>query len=395
MSQKKILLIVTGSIAAYKSLELVSLLKKQGHFIKILLTDSATKFVTPLSFTSTQTELIKNDLFDIDQEGKMGHIALTRESDLTIIYPATANFIAKIAQGRADDLASNVILASNKKIFLAPAMNVEMWHNNLTQENLAKLQSGNFYIISPEAGNLACGESGMGRLQEADAVAKTIAEYFLYKDRLAGKNILITAGGTIEKIDPVRFIGNFSSGKQAIALARQYQSYGANVTLVIGNVSCDLPRNMKIINSGSALEMQQILFNEISNISYDYFFMAAAVCDYRVVQPMEQKIKKTASDNITLELCQNPDIVKSIAQHEHRPKVMIAFAAETENLIANAIKKLINKECDYIIANNVKEHNVFGSCENNINLIDKNEHIISYAGSKAEVANFIMKNLLS
>lgn len=392
MKQKKVLLIITGSIAAYKALELLSLLKRNNYVITVILTNSALEFVTSLSFSSLGATVIKNDLFEIEQDMNMGHIELSRKNDLIITYPATANFIAKLASGKADDLASAIILASNKKIFIAPAMNVEMFNNNITQENLAKLEDNNIEIIYPDKGKLACGEEGEGKARQPAEVMAIINNNLSYHNKLSGKNILVTAGGTIEKIDPVRYLSNFSSGKQGIAIARKCQEYGANVTLIYSNITQRIPNNINPISVQSAREMQDSIIREIENKSYDCLFMAAAICDYST-NYIDQKIKKDEKDNVTLKLSKNPDIVNNICVHRSKPEIVVAFAAETENTIANAEKKLNSKGCDYIVANNVKNNQIFGSDNNNITLIDKNKILGTYQGSKDNAAIFLIKEI--
>lgn len=394
MKKKKILLIVTGSIAAYKALELVSLLKKNNYSISVLITNSALEFVTPLSFSSLGVTIIKNDLFDIEQEARMGHIQLSRENDIIIIYPATANFIAQISSGKADSLASAIILASNKKIFIAPAMNVEMWHNKITQKNISKLEDNNIDIIYPSKGKLACGEEGKGKVRSPEEVMEIIQNNFSYHKKLHGKNILITAGGTIEKIDPVRFISNFSSGKQGVAIARKCKEYGAIVTLIIGNTTCRIPNNLsQVIKIQSAKEMEIAVLTEIKKTTYDYLFMVAAICDYSPKQVIENKIKKDAKEDLNLTLVKNSDITKLVCDHKSRPQIVISFAAETENVISNAEKKLKSKTSDYIVANNVKNTEVFNSDHNDITLIGKQGAIGEYSGSKEDIATFLIKEL--
>ena len=393
-SKSNILLIVTGSIAAYKALDLVSALKKTNHIIEVVLTNSALEFVKPLSFRSLGAKVIKDDLFDIEKEMTMGHIELSRKSDLIIIYPATANFIATLSSGRADRLSSAIILASNKQVFLAPAMNVEMWHNKITQENLSKLESNQIEILYPEQGMLACGEEGEGKAMKPEMVVEVIDDYLSNKNKLSGKKILITAGGTIEKIDPVRYISNFSSGKQGVEIAKKCKEYGADVTLIIGKTSCRIPNNVNVIKINSAIEMKDEVEKSIKATKYDYMFMTAAICDYAVSNIEDHKIKKDSNTKMILELEKNPDILKFVCNHQARPKTVIGFAAETENLIEHASKKLTNKACDYIVANNVKDHKVFGSDDNVITLIGNNITSEPYSGSKSKIANFLISKII-
>ena len=392
MEQKRILLIITGSIAAHKAIDLANILNN-SYKLQILLTKSAKEFIKPSSIAQ-HIEFINDDLFDWEQEEKFGHINLSRRNDLVIIYPATADLMARIAQGRANDLATAIILASNKKIFIAPAMNVEMWHKKITQDNITKLQSLGMEVITPNKGKLACGEEGEGRAKEPEEMLAIIEEYFSYAQKLAGKKLLITAGATIEKIDPVRYISNFSSGKQAIAIAKKSLAYGAEVTLIKGKVSCAMPQNADIIEVNSAQEMYDAVANEIKNNSYDASFMVAAVADYKVKEVKYDKIKKSQTDNLTLELVKNPDILRFIAkEHHNRPKLVVGFAAESKNLLEYAKAKLKDKVCDYIVANNIKNDDVFDSDKNNITLLGKNEVIASYQGSKDQVAEFLLQQL--
>ena len=399
MKSKNILLVVTGSVAAYKSLELLSLLNKSDYKVEILFTKSSLEFVTELSFVSLNARVIKDDLFDVKQEGEIGHINLTRKNDLVVIYPATANFIAKLAHGIADDLASTIILAANKKILVAPAMNVQMWHNKVTQDNISKLEMIKMDIIYPDKGKLACGEEGEGKVKSPQELFENIESYFSNKEKLLGKNILITAGGTIEKIDPVRFISNFSSGKQAIAIAKQLKLLGANITLIIANHSCHIPGNINVIKVMTAEQMYNAVIYEINKTPYDMAFLTAAVCDYRVDQVMNNKIKKSSNDTMSINLVKNPDILKSLCLHKNKPKIVVGFAAETENLIGNAKKKILEKKCDIIVANNVSHGKVFGEDNNDVTLIHKHTKQGSlinrpHSGSKDQVARFILSEIL-
>jgi phosphopantothenoylcysteine decarboxylase/phosphopantothenate--cysteine ligase len=394
--QKKILLIITGSIAAHKAIDLVNLFNNSLNYkLQILLTNGAKKFVKESDF-SQENNLVNDDLFDWEQEKKFGHINLSRDNDLIIIYPATADIISRINIGRADDLASAIILASNKKIFIAPAMNVRMWYNPITQKNLGQLAKLGMNIIAPNSGVLACKEEGMGRAKEPVEMFDIIEDYFICSKKLVGKEVLITAGGTIEKIDPVRYIGNFSSGKQAIALANQAINYGAKVTLIVANIAEKLPENCRIIKVESAAEMQDEVKKNIKKHIYDAAFMVAAVADYKVQEVSNQKIKKSHSTKLTLNLVKNPDILTFLAKDSKcRPKLVVGFAAESENLLANAQEKLINKKCDYIVANNIKKDKVFANSDNNIILINKSGVINKYQASKLKIADFLIKQIFN
>ena len=387
-----ILLIVTGSIAAPKALDLCKILLKEGYNIEVILTHGAKEFVSEEMFEALAITNIFSNIFDAKMEEKIGHIELSRKSDLVLTYPASANFIAKIANGLADDLASTAILASNKKIFIAPAMNVEMWHNKIVKDNIVKIENRNIDVINPESGLLACGEIGEGRLKEPQDMYQIIENYFNLRYKLVNKNILITAGGTREKIDPVRYIGNFSSGKQGLAIAKKFREYGANVTLIAANINLHIPKNIKTLTCESAEQMSDLVHDQCKELKYDIAIFSAAVADYKVAEIAAQKIKKKQNDKLTLTLVKNPDILANISKVLYKPKVLIGFAAESENLEQNAKEKLVKKNCDYIVANNIATHEIFASDENNILFINKKESH-SFAGTKERIAEFIIKNI--
>jgi phosphopantothenoylcysteine decarboxylase/phosphopantothenate--cysteine ligase len=275
-------------------------------------------------------------------------------------------------------------------------MNVRMWYNPITQKNLGQLAKLGMNIIAPNSGVLACKEEGMGRAKEPVEMFDIIEDYFICSKKLVGKEVLITAGGTIEKIDPVRYIGNFSSGKQAIALANQAINYGAKVTLIVANIAEKLPENCRIIKVESAAEMQDEVKKNIKKHIYDAAFMVAAVADYKVQEVSNQKIKKSHSTKLTLNLVKNPDILTFLAKDSKcRPKLVVGFAAESENLLANAQEKLINKKCDYIVANNIKKDKVFANSDNNIILINKSGVINKYQASKLKIADFLIKQIFN
>ncbi len=346
---KKILLIITGSVASYKSMDLVRLLKKNNYEVSCVLTKSAQEFITPLLVSSLSGNKTYNELFDIDDELNMGHINLSRQSDLIVVAPATANFIAKIANGLADDLASTTLLASNKPILVAPAMNEKMWQNKGTQENLQKLEKNNIKIIAPQTDILACGEFGVGKMAEPQVVFERIENFFRNQNLLKGKNILITAGATYEPIDSVRFIGNRSSGIQAIKIAEILTEMGANITFVSANIKQEIPlKKEQIIEVGTADEMFLAVRNNIKNI--DCFIGCSAVSDYKVKNPNKGKIKKDKSknggDSLIIELVENPDILEFVGNlaKDRRPKLVIGFGAESEDLEKYGKEKLIRKK---------------------------------------------------
>ena len=365
---KKILLIISGGIAAYKSLELIRIFTKNKIKVITILTNGGSKFITPLSISGLSGEKVYDDLFSLKDETEMGHIQLSREVDAILVAPASANIIARAAHGLADDLASTVILASNKPIYFAPSMNVEMWKNPITQNNIKQLTLNNIKIIGPESGDLACGEEGDGRMSEPEKIYKSIISY--YKKKTLNINALITAGPTYEAIDPVRFIANKSSGKQGIAIAKSLDKLGIKVSLIIGPNNEKIPSNIKVINITTAKEM----FNSVKKIkNADIAICNAAVSDWTIKKPSNTKIKKNTK-NPKINLISNPDILKSIAKRKiNRPKLVIGFAAETNDLINNATKKLKEKECDWIIANDVlKDPDIFGGEKNKITFISKN-----------------------
>jgi phosphopantothenoylcysteine decarboxylase / phosphopantothenate---cysteine ligase len=362
---KRILLIISGGIAAYKSLELIRLIRKAKGHVRCILTKGGEQFVTPLSVASLSEETVYTDLWSLKDETEMGHIRLSREADLIVVAPASANLIAQMAQGLAEDLASTTLLAANKPILLAPGMNHKMWDNDATSNNVAILKERGILMIGPTEGDMACGEYGMGRMAEPEAILEAINEFF-FERPLKGLTALVTSGPTYEPLDPVRFIGNRSSGKQGHAIAEALALAGAQVTLVTGPVSIPDPAGVKTLHVETA---QQMLRACEQTLPADIAICAAAVSDWAPVKAQPHKIKKR--DNTTapdIKLQENPDILKIISTHKQRPKLVIGFAAETENLLENARAKLATKGCDWILANDVAE-NVFGTEENHVYLI--------------------------
>jgi phosphopantothenoylcysteine decarboxylase/phosphopantothenate--cysteine ligase len=367
LENKKILLVISGGIAAYKSLELIRLIKRAGGTVRCILTKGGSEFVTPLSVASLSGEPAYTELFSLKDETEMGHIRLTREADLVIVAPASADLLAKMAQGRADDLASTTLLASDKSVLIAPAMNPEMWDNAATQENLKTLRERGIYQIGPAAGDMACGETGSGRMSEAEDIFTAIVSFF-HDQPLKGLKAIVTSGPTYEAIDPVRFIGNRSSGKQGHAIAQALYEAGADVTLITGPVALPDPAGIKTIHVESATDM---LKSAESALPADIFIAAAAVSDWRADETSESKIKKSGKAP-KLELVENPDILQTIASGKIRPKLVIGFAAETENLVVNAKTKLAKKKADWILANDVST-GIFGAEENQVTLITANQ----------------------
>tara|TARA_B100000686_G_scaffold223586_1_gene230797 strand:- start:739 stop:1938 length:1200 start_codon:yes stop_codon:yes gene_type:complete len=384
LEDKKILLIICGGIAAYKSLELIRLFKKKGIYVKTILTKSATKFVTPLSITSLSQEKVYSDLFNHENESEMDHISLSRWADMILIAPATANTISKLSYGMSDDLASTVVLASDKTIFLAPAMNVRMWEHPANKENLLKLQNFGYQIIGPEIGDMACGEYGEGKMTEPE----NILEFLNNSSKKIINNkkfkALVTAGPTHEYIDPVRYISNKSSGKQGYEIANSLKKNGFETTLISGPTNLKPNSGINLIKVNSAEEMYNAT---LKNLPTDVAIFSAAVADWKVKTVEEEKIKKEKNLNLSLE--KNIDILGHISKHNSlRPKIVIGFAAETNNLVENSKKKLSEKNCDWIIANDVSDTSIgFGS--------DFNEITIFYKDKNFEKIKKMKKSLLA
>ena len=391
LAPKSVLLVIGGGIAAYKCLELIRLLKKSGIGVRVIMTKAAQHFVTPLSVASLSGEKVFDDLFSLTDETEMGHIELSRSTDLLVVAPATADLMAKMAHGFAGDLATTALLATDKPVLIAPAMNVRMWLHAATQRNLATLKADGIHVVGPDEGDMACGEYGPGRMAEPVEILSCIQRLLSPSTKpLLGKSVLITAGPTREPIDPVRFISNHSSGKQGYALAENAQALGANVTLVSGPVDLAAPMGVKLIKVETAREM---LAAVMAAGKIDLAICAAAVADWRVENPAKHKLKKEQSATPPqLQFSANPDILKTLSEAgPKRPAVVIGFAAETENVIDNAKRKLKNKGCDLIVANNVGEGSqVFGADRNLV-------HLVGGAGvedlpelSKADVAARIL-----
>ena len=350
LNGKKVLLIITGGIAAYKSLELVRKLKEKGAEVIPVMTKAAENFVTPMSVSALAQEKVYNKLFDLTDEAEMGHIELSRSSDLIVVVPASADFIAKTATGQANDLASTLILATDTKVLMAPAMNVRMWENPLTQKNIKILHKNGIKFVGPDEGEMACGEFGFGRMAEADEILKEIEANFRDK-KLKGRHFLVTSGPTIEPIDPVRFIGNRSSGLQGGAIANELVESGAEVTFITGPVNLDPPYGSNIIRVETADEMYDAVH---SSLPADAAVFTAAVADWKIKKTEQQKLKKQTGNLPAFDLTENKDILASVSKlKKNRPKIVMGFAAETENILENAKSKLMKKGCDFIVANDV------------------------------------------
>ena len=369
LKDKKILLIICGGIAAYKCLETIRILKKNGCEIRTILTKSAKEFVTPLSIASLSQGKVYDDLFSSENESEMDHIALSRWADLILIKPATANTMSKLAKGSSEDLASTVILASNKPIFLVPAMNVRMWKHPSTKENLDILKNYSYKIIGPEIGEMACGEYGEGKMTEPVDVVNIIDDYLFTINKNNKLKALVTAGPTNEYIDPVRFITNKSSGKQGYEIAKSLLRNGFQTTLISGPTNLKIDDEIKLIKVETADQM----FKETQkNLPVDVAIFSAAVADFKVAEKSDIKIKK--KDDLTIKLEKNVDILNYASNHNStRPRLVIGFAAETNDLEDNAVEKLKNKNCDMIVANDVSNHNIgFNSEFNEVTIFYKN-----------------------
>lgn len=392
LAGKTVLLIIGGGIAAYKTHELIRLLKTRGAGVRVILTKAAEKFVTPLSLASLSGEKVFTDLFSLSDEVEIGHIQLSRAADVLVVAPATADLMAKMAHGLADDLASTTLLATDKRVLIAPAMNVRMWRHPATQRNIETLDRDGVTMVGPNEGEMACGEFGPGRMAEPNEILSAIIEMLKPKGQpLAGKKVLVTAGPTREPIDPVRFISNHSSGKQGYAIALAAAELGAETVLISGPTSLPVPVGVEMISVETAEEMLRACEEELPA---DIAIFTAAVADWRVDARAEQKLKKGNDGPPLLALSENPDILATIARHGMRPKLVIGFAAETQNVKEQAAEKLQRKACDAIVANDVSEETgVFGGDFNTV-------HVVTAEGteswprmSKQGVAQRLMERL--
>ena len=386
LNNKKILFIICGGISAYKSLETIRLLKKNGAEIKTILTSSAKEFVTPLSVASLSQGKVYSDLFSLENETEMDHISLSRWADVIVVSPTTANTISKLAQGTTDDLASTVILASNKQIYLTPAMNVRMWEHKSIKINLNKLKDFGYKLIGPEIGDMACGEYGEGKMSEPLKIADELNQFFLNQSQNKKFKALVTAGPTNEYIDPVRFITNKSSGKQGYALAKCLSKKGFDTTLISGPTNLEVEKDIKLIEVETADEM---FAATQENLPVDVAIFSAAVSDFKVKNKSQTKIKKEEALNLNLE--KNIDILNYVSNHNSmRPEIVIGFAAETNEVLKNAEEKLNKKNCDWIIANDVSKKNIgFNSDYNEVVIYYKNKSL------KSEVLPYKRKSEIS
>ena len=366
LSGKRILLVIGGGIAAYKTLELIRMLRNEGAGVVPVLTRAGEQFVTPLSLAALAGTPLHRDLFDLTTEAEMGHIQLSRAADLVVVAPCTADLMAKIAGGHADDLASTLLMATDKRVLIAPAMNVRMWEHPAARRNLAQLRADGVLTVGPEVGDMACGEHGPGRMAEPRAILAAIAAA-LSAGPLAGRHVIVTSGPTHEPIDPVRYIANRSSGTQGTAIAAALGNLGARVSFVTGPASVPPPAGVTVIRVETAREM---LAAVEAALPADAAVMAAAVADWRVANAAGQKMKKGAAGLPVLEFAENPDILATLSRHARRPGLVVGFAAETENVVAHAEAKRARKGCDWIVANDVSEATgIMGGSENAVHLI--------------------------
>ncbi|MBL1420941.1 MAG: bifunctional phosphopantothenoylcysteine decarboxylase/phosphopantothenate--cysteine ligase CoaBC [Alphaproteobacteria bacterium] len=393
LHNKRILLIISGGIAAYKALELIRLVRKSGGSVTAVMTKSAHEFVTPLSVAALSENKVYDELFNLTDEAEMGHITLSRENDLILVMPATANILAKMAHGIADDLPTTLLLATDSPVMVAPSMNVRMWQHQATQTNMQTLRDNGIKFVGPTEGDMACGEFGFGRLAEPTEILQALTNHFTTGKTLANKHVLITAGPTHEPIDPVRFIGNLSSGKQGYALAAAARDAGAKVTLITGPTNQELPIGVEVIKIQTADQMLDAVTNALPA---DIAIFAAAVADWKVAEYSTNKIKKQSNtDDKTLNFIENPDILKITSNlTKNRPPIVIGFAAETNDILANAQAKIKRKGCDLMVVNDVSPRTgIMGGDENQVSIINKhNQKIVQLArASKAEIAQQIIK----
>ena len=396
IKNKKILIIIGGGIAAYKSLDLIRLLIKNNVEVKTILTKSGKEFVTPLSLTTLTKSKIYENIFDKDAELEIDHIALSRWADIIVVIPATANFMSKLATGKAEDLATTVLLASNKDILLVPAMNVRMWLHKATQSNLKILQDFGYLFIGPEKGEMACGEFGEGKMSSPRQIFSYLKNYFTQKDIVKKKNLraLVTTGPTREYLDPVRYISNESSGKQGFEIAVALDKLGVKTTVIAGPSSFKTSKNIKVKKVTSADEM---MIKVKDALPVDLAVCAAAVADFKPLIKRNKKIKMNETKLNSIMIKKNNDILEYLSKNnKNRPRIVAGFAAETDNLTRNSLFKIKNKHCDFIFANDVSKKDIgFNSDYNKVSMIDKEGNIKNFPKNKKSfIANKIAKILL-
>jgi len=394
LKKKKILLIISGGIAAYKSLELIRSFTKLKCEIKTILTKGGAEFVTPLSIASLSKNKVYSDIYSVENEAEMDHISLSRWADLILIAPATSNIIAKMGQGISSDLATTVVQASNKNIFVCPAMNVRMWEHASNKQNIEKIKSYNYRIIGPFNGEMACGEYGEGRMADVDYILKELDDFFKYKSNNKKFKAIVTAGPTQEFIDPVRYISNRSSGKQGYEIAKSLFNNGFNTTLISGPSKLIPDPNINFLKVNTAEEMYQ---KTIENLPCDVVIFCAAVGDFKIKNLSGDKIKK--NNELKLDFEKNLDILKLVSTNNNKPKLVIGFSAETSNLHFNSKQKLQNKGCDWIIANDVSKSDIgFDSDFNEVSIFYKDEKVddeIISKTYKSVIADEIVKRVIN
>ena len=388
MQGRRILLIVGGGIAAYKACELVRGIRKAGGSVRCVLTEGGAQFVTPMTLAALSEQPVHSSLWDLKDEAEMGHIQLSREADLVVVCPATADLLAKMAAGLADDLASTLLLATDKPVLACPAMNVRMWLHPATRRNVERLRSDGINIMEPDDGDMACGEYGPGRLPEPDRILAAISTALGSSDKLAGRHIIVTAGPTHEPIDPVRVLANRSSGKQGFAIASALADLGAKVTLIAGPVSLATPAGVHRIDVETAAEMRDALN---ASLPAESVIMVAAVADWRA-EPSDRKIKKQPGAQASLRLLENPDLLAELGSSPQRPRLLIGFAAETEDVVPNAQAKLDRKRADWIVANDVSG-DVMGGERNKVHLVTAAGTESWEAMPKADVARLLAQRI--
>jgi phosphopantothenoylcysteine decarboxylase/phosphopantothenate--cysteine ligase len=402
LASARLLLVISGGVAAYKALDLIRRLRERGAKVQVVMTPSAKAFVSPMTAAALSGATVREDLFSLTDEAEMGHIELSRSADLIVVAPATAHMLARMAHGLANDLASTLLLATDKRVLAAPSMNVRMWLHPATQRNLATLRADGIAFVGPNEGEMACGEFGPGRMAEPLEIVAAVET--LLKSRtalpldwapnktgsLAGRRVLVTAGPTYEPIDPVRFIGNRSSGLQGYAIAAAARAAGAEVVLVSGPVALADPEGVKVVRVETAREMLEAV---LAALPADVFVSAAAVADWRVADPGEQKLKKGADGAPALKLVENPDILATVGKSTtNRPKLVVGFAAETENVLVNARTKLIKKNCDIVVANDVSQSKgVFGGEQNEVNIVTTQGFVVWPRMPKESVAERLIE----
>lgn len=391
LQDKRILLILTGGIAAYKGLDLIRRLRERGAAVTPVLTRAAEQFVTPLSVSALAGEKVYRDLFDLTDESEMGHIQLSRSADLILVAPATADIMAKMAQGRADDLASTLLLATDTPVMVAPAMNVRMWDHPATQRNLTQIRTDGVTVVGPNKGDMACGEFGPGRMSEPLEIVAAVEAHFGPRP-LTGSRVLVTSGPTHEPIDPVRYIANRSSGAQGAALGRALADLGAEVVFVTGPADVPPPTGVQVVRVETAQQMKDAV---VAALPADAAVFAAAVADWRVTGASAQKLKKVAGHMPSLQFAENPDILAHVAQMgAGRPGLVVGFAAETEDVVAHATAKRARKGCDWIVANDVSpETGIMGGSENAVILISDAGAETWPRMSKAQVATQLAQRI--